>query len=176
MEQPSTAKKRAGIFTVIAAFLLGAIVGAAGYAGWTHLRPRPIFSFDPGKITEMTLQGKAALGGTDGNVVTIIDRERIEYVAELLNDFPCHSTMDAPPASGWDSRLGLYTGNGITWVYFGTFDNGEPDYVRIYEPDSSSTVYFTTPGYFWELTKMGSSTPSGKMPESPGTTAAPTDS
>lgn len=172
MEQPTTVRKKFAIFALIAAFLIGAVVGAAGYACWMRLRPDPLFSFDPGEVTQIHIQGQAAWG-SDGNIVTIIDKERIEHIVELLNGLPCQPITNPEPTMGWNTSLKLFTANGVSWVYFSTHDNGEPDTVYIKNPDSGGTLYTTASGYFWELTKMPSTHPPAHEPENPGPSAQP---
>lgn len=172
MEKEKRIEGAAMIVAVLAALAVGIALGVFAHTAWEGISPEPLFSLDPEEITQVHIRNLSA--AAEYNDVTIIDRERIDYVVELLNGFQSQSSRELESRlMGWDSRLELFTPNSITFVYFSTGDSG--DSVRISHADNSSTVYETSPGYFRELTRMPSTDPATlyEEPLHPGPTAQP---
>lgn len=153
MDTSTKTRKKPIIIAAVAALIIGAVLGAVGYAVWESSRPEPLFSFDPNEITEVGVESTSGGWGA-GDSVTITDREKIEQIVELLNNFTYDSTDSYQgDIMGWSNRIILPTARGISYVYFYTHDNGEPDGVTIRTPDEL-TAYMTTPGYFWPIAEM----------------------
>lgn len=99
-----------------------------------------LFHFDPEAVEYIELRRAG------GNDVTITDREEIHEAVRLLNDFQyCNGLKTFPPAGGWDYSIAFKVGRKEFSYIFGL------DYIRIYERDGSSTVYFGLPDHFRPL-------------------------
>lgn len=175
MEETAKTRKLPVIITAIAALIIGAVLGVFGRAAWESSRPEPLLSLDPGNITQIRIQGRDSFSG-DSDIITIIDRERIDCIVGLLNGFKSQSQEEFTTSQGCGTQLYLYTADGgVTWVYFDTYSDGRPDAVSIGKTGGGCTRYETASGYFGDLSKMPSTDPSYlyKEPEHPGPTAQP---
>lgn len=106
----------------------------------------PPFHFNPAKVKHITLRN----GDIPANL-EISDREQIDEIVSLLNDFKYTERKEIPPATGWSYSIDFTIGFKEVSVVFGT------DYVRIYEKDGSSVIYYAPPGYFQSLVELADS-------------------
>ncbi len=170
-----TTKKLPLIITALAALIIGAALGALGYSLLERSRPKPLFSFDPKEIKQIHIQ---APDGYDdkGDIVMILDRERIDYIVGLLNGFPQKSEEKSTQPESCSIKLYLYnTNNDVTRMFFDTYTDGTPDVISINNSTGGSVRYTTDSGYFKELPEMTSTDPDyfGLEPTNPGPTAQP---
>lgn len=175
MEQPATVREKPIIIAAITALLIGVVLGVFGYTAWERLRPMPVFNFDPEETTSIRIRHPAA-----DTAITIRDRERVEYIVGLLNDFTYQSKDEGEKLMGMgsgDYRLEVCRADGSDWLEFNT--GPDQDFVRITRPGdrfltNNYVAYITTPGYFKELLTMPSTDPGDlHEPEHPGPTAQP---
>lgn len=150
---------------VLAVFVIGIALGAGGCALWERTRPEPSFlSFDTRDIDYIELQGRDTFMGRLGsnlNPVYITDRERIDYILDLLSNFTYLEEEEHTTPRCCGTCISLHTTAGdVTWVYFDTYDDGRPDALSWGNPEGGSTKYITASGYFSELSKMPSTDPS----------------
>lgn len=175
MDTKSKTRKRPIIFAAITALTICLLLGVVGIGAWRLLHPKPIFNFDAAEISQIQIHGRAGLGG-ESNIVMILDRERIDYIVRLLNDFSPKSEEKFAQSKSCATRLSLYTTNGnVTCIYFDAYNDGTPDAISIEKSSGGSTKYTTASGYFWELTKMPSTDPAyfNHPPDKFGSSTAP---
>lgn len=154
---------------ILAVFVLGIALGAGGFAAWEHLRPEPLFSFDPGGVRYIEIEGRDSFSGEKGMGIKIFERERVDYIIGLLNGFQSQSQEDFDTSRRCGTQLSLHTADGdITWVYFDTYSDGRPDAVSVAHDGGGCTRYETSPGYFGELKKMPGTDPRDLYPEMEG--------
>lgn len=140
-------QKWGNILILIAAFLAGMALGAAGFAVWRQAQPTPMFHIDPAQVTQIILRGE--------HYDTIqLEESRFEEVVAMFNDFSYYATEYQAPASGWSNYIQIVTREGVVAIDFGTSLGGEYDYVKIGNPDSSKTIYLTELGYFQPLLEL----------------------
>lgn len=132
---------------LIAVFLVGAALGAAGFAAWRQAQPAPLFHIDPAQVTQIIVQSEDY-----GSVQ--VEESRFGEVVALFNDFSYYAAEHQEPASGWSNYIRIVTREGVAAVDFGSSPEEGYDYVKIGNPDSSKTVYLTEPGHFRPLLEL----------------------
>ena len=103
-------------------------------------QPEPPYHFNSSMINHITLRS-----GNGPVILDISEREEIDEIISLLNEFRYNEREEIPPAGGWDYGISFTAGGKDIWIVF-TADN-----VRIYKNDGSSTIYFGPPDHFRPL-------------------------
>ncbi len=122
---------------LVACFSLGILIGASGMYLYFQVKPSPLFDFDSKTVQKITIRHS-------NQRITTAEKDEIQEIIQLFNDFNYESTEALEPAMGWEYCADIQTATGITWIFF------EEDCVRIYQPDGSSVKYYS-PGYFQNL-------------------------
>jgi hypothetical protein len=130
-------KSKKSILVLVACFSLGILIGASGMYLYFQVKPSPLFDFDSRIVKKITIRHS-------DQRIAIGEKDEIQKIIQLFNDFNYESTESLEPAMGWEYCADIESATGITWIFF------EEDCVRIYQPDGSSVKYYS-PGYFQNL-------------------------
>ena len=103
-------------------------------------QPEPPYHFNSSMINHITLRS-----GNGPVILDISEREEIDEIISLLNEFRYNEREEIPPAGGWDYGISFTAGGKDIWIVF------TADSVRIYKNDGSSTIYFGPPDHFRPL-------------------------
>ena len=103
-------------------------------------QPEPPYHFNSSMINHITLRS-----GNGPVLLDISEREEIDEIISLLNEFRYNEREEIPPAGGWDYGISFTAGGKDIWIVF------TADSVRIYKNDGSSTIYFGPPDHFRPL-------------------------
>ena len=101
-------------------------------------QPKSLFHFDPSEIDQVALLGNSV-------ILDISEREEVDEIISLLNDFRYHEREAIPPAMGWNYAISFTAGEEDFWIVF------TADLARVYNLEEGSTFYYGPPGYFRPL-------------------------
>lgn len=101
-------------------------------------QPKSLFHFDPSEIDQVALRGNSV-------ILDISEREEVDEIISLLNEFRYHEREAMPPAMGWDYAISFTAGEEDFWIVF------TADIARVSNLEGGSTFYYGPPGYFRPL-------------------------
>ncbi len=123
-------------------FLLALFLGLCHFVA-VNAHYAPPFHFNSASIDHINL----SCGDSRARKV-ISDREQINQVVKLLNQFSYREKEGFPPAYGWAYGIDFTAGIKEVSIVFG------PNYIRIYKDDASSAIYYGPPEHFRPLVDM----------------------
>ena len=103
-------------------------------------QPEPPYHFNSSMINHITLRS-----GNGPVILDISEREEIDEIISLLNEFRYHEREAMPPAMGWDYAISFTAGEEDFWIVF------TADIARVSNLEGGSTFYYGPPGYFRPL-------------------------
>ena len=101
-------------------------------------KPKSHFKLDTPEKYKVALRGNSV-------ILDISEREEVDEIISLLNEFRYHEREAMPPAMGWDYAISFTAGEEDFWIVF------TADIARVSNLEGGSTFYYGPPGYFRPL-------------------------
>ena len=103
---------------------------------------RTLFFFKPSSVKSITLWCG------DGGSMEITNREQIDEIIRLLNDFTYKETKELPPMGGWSYQLDFSADGEVFDIDF------DVSIIREWRDDGSSVIYYGPAGHFQTLVDL----------------------
>ncbi len=140
--------KPVGIILTVVCILV--VIGTCVVVIMIH-RPKTLFKINPSEVISITLSN----GDSKLTQITITERNQIEEIVNLVNNFTYTSSKKIPPkdGTGYFATLRTKSKNTSDWVGFGFWSDGVKLTDRNGEPGSSIN-YYGKAGYFDSLVTL----------------------